>query len=211
MLLIVVYDQLGEISGFAVETNGNRTNAVLETFANLSKNPNAKSPQGDSIYYADKIFRSSSFVYWMDHNTGGTNWGTDFTGETSQIVMEDGGTDGAGTDAGDNIVLDGTDSGRSDENDNVELETGGTAYAALDVPTTTNLKNGTDDYAVTAGELQTAYEKFEDTESIEVNLIMGGRGGGAPQTNRGHGSPNSSQANRGQDPPSIKWSARGPF
>ena len=179
---IVVYDQLGEISGFAVETNGNRTNAVLETFANLSKNPSGKSPQGDSIYYADKIFRSSSFVYWMDHNSAGTNWGTDFTGETSQIVIEDGGTDGAGTDAGDNIVLDGTDSGLANQNDRIELEAGGTSYAALDTPTTTNLKNGTDDYAVTAGEYQTAYEKFEDTESIEVNLIMGGRGGGAGDT-----------------------------
>ena len=81
-----------------METNGNRTNVLLETFANLSKNPSGKSPQGDSIYYADKIFRSSNFVYWMDHNSDGTNWGTDFTGETSQIVMEDGGTDGVGTD-----------------------------------------------------------------------------------------------------------------
>ena len=66
---IVVFDFLGEISGFSVTSNGNRTNGVLETYANLSKNPSAKSPQGDSIYYADKIFRSSSFVYWMDHNS----------------------------------------------------------------------------------------------------------------------------------------------
>ena len=179
---IVVYDQLGEISGFAVESNGNRTNAVLETFANLSKNPNGKSPQGDSVYYADKIFRTSNFVYWMDHNTTGTNWGTDFTGETSEIVMEDGGTDGAGANAGDNIVLDGTDSGRSDESSKIQLEVGGTSYAALDTPTTTNLKNGTDDYAVTAGELEIAYDNFEDTESLDVNLILGGRGGGAGDT-----------------------------
>ena len=112
-----------------------------------------------------------SFTGWITIH--GINWGTDFTGETSQIVLEDGGTDGAGTDAGDNIVLDGTDSGKM-KNSRVELETGGTSYAALDTPTTTNLKNGTDDYALTAGEYQVAYEKFEDTESIEVNLIMGG-------------------------------------
>ena len=178
-LHVVVYDQQGEISGFAAESNGNRTNAVLETFANLSKNPNCKSPQGDSVYYADKIFRTSSFVYWMDHNSAGTNWGTDFTGETSQIVMEDGGTDGAGANAGDNIVLDATGTSNEDENGKIELEIGGTSYDALDTPTTSNLKNGTDDYAVTAGELEIAYDNFEDTESVDVNLILGGKGGGA--------------------------------
>ena len=45
---IVVFDHLGEISGFSVTANGNRTNAVLETFPNLSKNSAGKSPQGDS-------------------------------------------------------------------------------------------------------------------------------------------------------------------
>ena len=179
---VVVYDQQGDINGFAVESNGNRTSAVLETFANLSKNPNCKSPQGDSVYYADKIFRTSSFVYWMDHNSAGTNWGTDFTGETSQIVMEDGGTDGAGANAGDNIVLDATGTSNEDENGNIELEIGGTSYAALDTPTTSNLKNGADDYAVTAGELEIAYDNFEDTESVDVNLILGGKGGGAGDT-----------------------------
>ena len=176
---VVVYDQQGDINGFAVESNGNRTSAVLETFANLSKNPNCKSPQGDSVYYADKIFRTSSFVYWMDHNSAGTNWGTDFTGETSQIVMEDGGTDGAGANAGDNIVLDATGTSNEDENGKIELEIGGTSYDALDTPTTSNLKNGADDYAVTAGELEIAYDNFEDTESVDVNLILGGKGGGA--------------------------------
>ena len=176
---VVVYDQLGEISGFAITSNGNRTNAVLETFANLSKNSVGKSPQGDSTYYVDKIFRTSNFVYSMDHNTAGTNWGTDFTGEESQIVMEDGGTDGAGANAGENVVLDATGTSNENENGKIQLEAGGNSYAALDTPTTTNLKNGTDDYAVTAGELQIGYDNFDDVESIDVNLILGGKGGGA--------------------------------
>ena len=176
---VVVYDQLGEISGFAITSNGNRTNAVLETFANLSKNVFGKSPQGDSTYYVDKIFRTSNFVYSMDHNTAGTNWGTDFTGEESEIVMEDGGTDGAGANAGENVVLDATGTSNENENGKIQLEEGGNSYAALDTPTTTNLKNGTDDYAVTAGELQIGYDNFDDVESIDVNLILGGKGGGA--------------------------------
>ena len=119
---IVVYDTEGELSGFSVDANGNRTNGVLETFGNLSVNPNAKSPQGDSIYYADRIFKSSQFVYWMDHNTGGANFGTDISGATGSIILN--GTDGSGTDAGDNIVLNQTDSGGTDANGNVTLEDG---------------------------------------------------------------------------------------
>ena len=179
---IVVFDQLGEISGFSVTANGNRTNAVLETFPNLSKNSAGKSPQGDSTYYADKIFRSSSYIYWMDHNTAGENWGTDFDGQDVSIVMEDGGSDGAGTDAGDNIVLDGTNDAQNDAGGKIQGETGVTSYVALDTPTTTLLKNGTDDYAVTAGELQNAYDEFKDAETVDINLILGGKGGGDANT-----------------------------
>ena len=177
-----MFDFLGEISGFSVTSNGNRTNGVLETFANLSKNPSAKSPQGDSIYYADKIFRSSNFVYWMDHNTAGENWGTDFDGQETFIVMEDGGSDGAGTDAGDNILLDGTNNAQNDAGGRIQGETGATSYVALDTPTNTILKNGTDDYALTAGELQIGYDEFSDVETVDVNLILGGQGGGAGNT-----------------------------
>jgi hypothetical protein len=118
----------------------------------------------------------------MDHNSAGTNWGTDFTGETSEIVIEDGGTDGAGANAGENIVLDATDGSNGDENGKIQLEAGGNSYAALDTPTTTNLKNGTDDYAVTAGELEIAYNNFDDVELVDVNLVLGGKGGGAGDT-----------------------------
>ena len=179
---IVVFDFLGEISGFSVTANGNRTNAVLETYPNLSKNSLGRSPQGDSTYYADKIFRASSFVYQMDHNSAGFNWGTDFDGQDTFIIMEDGGTDGAGADAGDNIILDGTDGSAANTGDKVQGETGATAYAALDTPTNTILKNGTDDYAVTAGELQIGYDEFKDVETVDVNLILGGKGGGDGNT-----------------------------
>ena len=176
-LHIVVYDRQGLISGFDVDSNGNRTNGVLETFANLSKNNTAKSPQGDSIYYPDVIYRQSEFVYWMDHNTGGTNWGTDIDGTTGGDLLLDG-TDSSSTDAGDKVLLDSTDGG-SDAGDNIDLEDGTSGYAGLGAPTISDLSGGTDDYAVTAGELEIAYDRFEDTESLDVNLIIGGKGGGA--------------------------------
>ena len=128
-LHIVVYDTTGDISGFDNDVAGQRTSSVIETFANLSKNPSAKSPQGDSIYYADVIFRQSAFIYWMDHNAGGSNWGTDTT----------------------------------------------SAYTAVDSPTITTLTGGTtDDYEVTAGEMQIAFERYIDSDNIDVNLILGG-------------------------------------
>ena len=118
----------------------------------------------------------------MDHNTAGENWGTDFDGQETFIVMEDGGSDGAGTDAGDNILLDGTNNAQNDAGGRVQGETGATSYVALDTPTNTILKNGTDDYALTAGELQIGYDEFSDVETVDVNLILGGQGGGAGNT-----------------------------
>ena len=125
---VVVYDTTGDITGYDNDVAGQNQSSVIETFANLSKNTSAKSPQGDNIYYADVIFRQSAFIYWMDHNTSGTNWGTDTT----------------------------------------------SAYTAVDTPTLTTLSGGTDDYAVTAGEMQIAFEKYLDTDNIDVNLVLGG-------------------------------------
>ena len=173
---IVVYDYTGEITGFDVDSNGNRTNGIIETYKNLSKNINAKSPQGDSIYYPYVIRKQSQFVYWTDHNTAGVNWGTDIDSDIGNIVLN--GTDANGTDAGSNIELeDGTGSAG-----HIAMESGSGSYSALDTPTKSELSGGTDDYAVTAGELETAYGEFEDTESVDVNLILGGRGGGAGDT-----------------------------
>ena len=177
---IVVYDTEGDLSGFSVDANGNRTNAVLETFGNLSVNSNAKSPQGDSIYYPDRIFKSSQFVYWMDHNTGGANFGEDISGAAGSIILN--GTDGSSTDAGDNIILNATDSGGTDADGNISLEDGTSGYSVISAPTKTELAGGTDDYALTAGEYESAYDRFEDTESLDINLVLGGRGGGAGDT-----------------------------
>ena len=130
-LHIVVYDRDGSISGAAVDSNGQRAQAVLEIFANVSKNPDAKTPQGNTNYYPNVIYAQSRFIYWMDHNSSGTNWGTDLTSGS---------------------------------------------YTAVDTPTATNLSGGTDDYAVTAGELRLAYDLFGDTESVDINLVLGGPG-----------------------------------
>ena len=127
-LHVAVYDTTGDITGFDVDTAGNRQNAMIEVFANMSKNPIAKTAQGGSNYYPDIIYRQSEFIYWMDHTSSGTNWGTDTT----------------------------------------------SAYTAVNAPVVDSLTGGTDDYAVTAGEIALAYDKFKDTESLDINLVLGG-------------------------------------
>jgi len=176
-LHVAVYDTTGDITGFDVDANGERTNAVIETFARLSKNPSAKTPQGNNNYYADVIYRQSEFVFWMDHNTTGENWGTDVDGAAGTIILN--GTDGSSSNAGDNVILDSSAAGGADAESNITLESGTSAYSVLDTPTKNELSGGTDDYSVSAGELKTGYGKFEDTESLDVNLVLGGPGGGA--------------------------------
>ena len=104
-LHVVVADGTGDITGFETDTAGNRTKAVIETFGFMSKNSSAKSPQGDSIYYPDVIFRKSKFIYWTDHISAGSNWGTDTTStytavDTITIDELTGGTDDFSTTAG---------------------------------------------------------------------------------------------------------------
>ena len=75
---VVVVDEDGGISG----TPG----TVLETYSKLSKASDAKSPQGDTNYYPTVIFNKSNYIYWMDHNTAGTNWGNAASGTTYTAV-----------------------------------------------------------------------------------------------------------------------------
>ena len=125
---IVVYDTTGDITGSVATAAGGRTAGVMEVYGNVSKNPVAKTPQGSNNYYADVIFRKSRFIYWTDHISAGSNWGTDTT----------------------------------------------TTYTSVIPITIDELTGGTDDYAVTAGEMELAYDKFADTESLDINLVMGG-------------------------------------
>ena len=75
---VVVVDEDGGISG----TPG----TVFETFSKLSKGSDAKTPQGDTNYYPTVIKNRSQHIYWMDHNTSGTNWGSAVTGTTFTAV-----------------------------------------------------------------------------------------------------------------------------
>ena len=122
---VVVVDEDGDVTGVPGQ--------VLETFEKLSKAADAKSPQGDTNYYPDVIYTKSQHIYWMDHNTAGTNWGSNASGTT---------------------------------------------FTAVDTPTLESLSGGADGSSVTTGQKKTAYEKFQDAETVDVGLIIAGSGDG---------------------------------
>jgi len=65
---IAVVDQDGAITGAA--------GSVVEAYENLSMAPDAKGPQGDTLYYKDKINDQSDWVWWGGHNSGSSKAGT---------------------------------------------------------------------------------------------------------------------------------------
>ena len=73
---IVVSDEDGDWTG--------ARNTILERFEKLSKASDAKSPQGQNIYYKDYINEYSNYVKWADHflsgNIGSKAKGTSFGG-----------------------------------------------------------------------------------------------------------------------------------
>lgn len=81
-LHIVVIDENGVFSGTA--------GTILEKFSFVSKANDVKNNDGTSNYYKEVVNRTSKYVYWMDHPTVGTNWGTTATSKTfaSLIAVE---------------------------------------------------------------------------------------------------------------------------
>jgi len=123
---VVVVDEDGGVSGVP--------GTVLESYSKLSKASDAKSPQGEVNYYPTVIQNKSNYVFWMDHNSAGTNWGN---------------------------------------------AAASTTYTAVDTPTSESLSGGGDGSAVTDGQLKTAYEKFNDADTVDVGLIIAGPSGSA--------------------------------
>lgn len=70
-LHIIVIDEDGKFSG----TKG----TVLERFAHVSKASDARGLEGGSNFYKDVINTQSKYIWWTDHPSGNTNWGTSGT------------------------------------------------------------------------------------------------------------------------------------
>ena len=119
-LHIVVVDSDGTISG----TKGE----VLEVYEKVSKAKDAKDAGGSNNFYPEVIYRKSSFIYWGDHNSNGTNWGDPKANK---------------------------------------------AFTSVSGPIALSFTGGADG-TVTDGVRKTAFELFQDSESVDVGLIMAG-------------------------------------
>ena len=95
MLHVIVIDETGEITGTA--------GTVLEKFAGLSKAPDAKDDLNQTNYYKNVINDRSEWIYWMDHPTNGSNWGTSSAGGTTFAVLVGSGDSDVSTSLGDGI------------------------------------------------------------------------------------------------------------
>ena len=73
-LHIIVVDEGSGITGVAGE--------ILEKYENVSKASDALTSNGTANYYADVLFAQSSYIHWMDHPIGATNWGSAAKGIT---------------------------------------------------------------------------------------------------------------------------------
>jgi hypothetical protein len=74
-----------ELHVVVIDDNGLWTGVpgtVLEKFAFLSKASDAKKSDGTNNYYKDAINAGSEYIYWMDHTSSATNWGTTAAGKT---------------------------------------------------------------------------------------------------------------------------------
>ena len=79
-LNIIVIDEDGEISGTA--------GTILEKFNGVSKASDAKDDVNQTNYYANVINQRSKWIWWTEHLTTGTNWGTSSAGGTEFAKMD---------------------------------------------------------------------------------------------------------------------------
>jgi hypothetical protein len=157
LMHIIVIDGDGQLTG----TPG----SVVEKFLNVSKASDAKSPQGDNIYYKDVIKAQSQYILWGSHETGDVY---------DKDVNASGGF------------------GLSGINREFDLIKSSSSINDLDDPTGTNpsakplvgtknqatiryaLQGGVDGYSVARPETLAAFNLFDDAETIDIDYILMG-------------------------------------
>ena len=149
----VKYDEMHvivyDVDGGITGTSG----SILETFLNVSKISTGKTSQGASNYFIDVLQNSSEYVYAKSI----AYTVTDITGLIA--------TPGTGTDTDGQI-------GSSDFG-----TTSTTLRYDLIGSLSLTLGNGVDTQAPTLGEILTAYEQLEDTDSIDIDFLIQGPAG----------------------------------
>ena len=157
LIHILVLDGDGKITGVP--------GSVLEKHLNLSKATDARSPQGDNIYYKDVVKNFSQYLYWGSH-------------ETTHIYDKDTNVSGSW--------------GVSGINKEFDLIKSGAALNNLDDPSGLNplsvpilgtknratlrysLQGGVDGYTLSRPNALAAYDLYNDAETVDVDYILMG-------------------------------------
>jgi len=157
LMHILVLDGDGKVTGVP--------GAVLEKHLNVSKANDAKSPQGDNIYYKDVIKNYSEYLYWGSH-------------ETANIYDK-------------NVTASGV-IGVSGVNREFDLIKAAAPLNNLDDPTGTNplavpllgtknratlrysLQGGVDGYTIARPDILGAYDLFSDAETVDIDYLLMG-------------------------------------
>ena len=157
LMHILILDGDGKLTGVP--------GSVLEKHLNVSKANDARSPQGDNIYYKDVIKSFSQYLYWGSH-------------ETSNVYDKDVNATGG--------------FGVSGVNREFDLIKASSALNNLDDPTGTNplavplistknratiryaLQGGVDGYTISRPDILGAYDLFNDAETVDLDYLLMG-------------------------------------
>jgi phage tail sheath protein FI len=121
-LHVIVVDEDGLFSGTA--------NNVIEKYGFVSKASDAISGDGSSSYYKNVINSQSRYVWWLNHQPGGTNWGTTAINKV---------------------------------------------FTNINTPFSASMSAGADG-TIGTSEIVTAYDKFADSDSVDISLVVSGPG-----------------------------------
>ena len=159
LLHVLVLDGDGKLTG----TPG----ALLEKHLNVSKASDARSPQGDNLYYKDVIKTFSQYLYWGSH-------------EASAIYDKDPNATGTWGSSGINREFDLVKSSAALNNLD---DPNGTNVLSLPLVGTTNqatarysLQGGVDGYTISRPDILGAYDLFNDAETVDLDYILMGPG-----------------------------------
>ena len=136
-----------EIQVAVVDEDGEWTgnlNEGLEVFAGLSVAKGAKNEDGSKAYYVDALNRRSKYIWWADHTPAGDAYTT-----AGAAVSAWGTTAAAG----------------------VEFAS---SAASGSIISTTSLGGGVDGTDVSDGDKIAGFQKFKNTEEVEIGLLLAG-------------------------------------
>ena len=157
LMHILVIDGDGKITG----TPG----AVLEKHLNVSKANDAKSPQGDNIYYKDVVKTYSEYLYWGSH-------------ETANVYDKNTSASGVFGVSGINREFDLIKSAASLNNLDDPTGTNPLAIPLLGTKNRATLRyslqGGVDGYTIARPDILGAYDLFADAETVDIDYLLMG-------------------------------------